>query len=140
MKQALALLPLIAIAFVGIDRTLGFHVAYSIAFGTISIMALMISLTFFWLWRRRETPLALGMSFSWAGAASVLGWWWLFHVLHEPDIMRDSAYLFVFLALYFVGAVLHFTVMQRSMGVSTVIFALPTFVAIALAALLSLAG
>ncbi|MBT8474962.1 MAG: hypothetical protein HKO95_03255 [Rhodobacteraceae bacterium] len=134
MKQAVFLLILIAGTFVALDLTLGYQLAYSIAFGTISVMAMMISLTFFWLWMRRETPLALGMSFSWAGAASVLGWWWLFHVLHQPVIMRESAYLFAFLALYVVGAVLHFTVMHRSMGVSLALFAMPILGAIGIAA------
>ncbi|MBT8456867.1 MAG: hypothetical protein KJO15_12275 [Alphaproteobacteria bacterium] len=134
MKQAVFLLVLIAGTFVALDLTLGYQLAYSIAFGTISVMAMMISLTFFWLWMRRETPLALGMSFSWAGAASVLGWWWLFHVLHQPVIMREGAYLFAFLALYVVGAVLHFTVMHRSMGVSLALFAMPILGAIGIAA------
>ena len=140
MRQALALLLLTAGIFVALEIWFGFHVAYSIALGTIVVMALMISVTFFWLWQRRETPLALGMSFSWAGAASVLGWWWISHVLHGPVGMKENGFLFVFLGLYFVGAVQHFVVMQRSMGIGIRAFALPVFGAILLAALVSLYG
>ena len=43
-----------------------------IAYRAMTLMAAMISLTFLWLWARRATPLALGMSLSWAGASSVM--------------------------------------------------------------------
>lgn len=138
MRQALSLLAIIAGVFALIDQVFGHHVAFSIAFGSIAVMAFMIALTFFWLWRRQETPLALGMSFSWAGAASVLGWWWLFHILHQPEAMRNSSMMFAFLALYFVGAVQHFTVMQRSMNVHMRLFTMPVLIAIAVAALIAL--
>ena len=140
MKQALVLLALVAGVFALIDRTLGHHAALSIAFGSIAVMALMIALTFLWLWRARATPLALGMSFSWAGAASVIGWWWLFHVLHQPAAMADSLLLHVFLALYFVGAILHFGVMRRSMGISAAAVFVPELAGVALAAWISLGG
>ncbi len=140
MRQALALLLLTAGIFVALEIWFGFHMAYSIALGTIVVMAIMISLTFLWLWQRRETPLALGMSFSWAGAASVLGWWWFFHVLHGPVVMNENGVLFVFLGLYFVGAVQHFVVMQRSMGIGIRVFVLPVLGAILVAAMVSLYG
>lgn len=140
MKQALALLVSVAAAFVGIDRAVGHHAALSIAFGSISVMAVMIAFTFLWLWKVRATPLALGMSFSWAGAACVIGWWWVFHILHQPAAMADSIVLNFFLALYFVGAMLHFAVMRRSMGVSGTAFFAPVALGIALAAFVSLGG
>ena len=138
MKQALLLLLLIAAVFVIIDLSYGHQIAFSVAFGSISVMALMISVTFLWLWRRRETPLALGMSFSWAGAASVLGWWWLFHVLEQPQAMQTSSAMLVFLSLYFVGAVQHFIVMQRSLNGSVLIMAMPVLLAIGLAGIIAL--
>ncbi|MEL6517961.1 MAG: hypothetical protein AAFQ39_09605 [Pseudomonadota bacterium] len=138
MKRACALFAVITAAFLLVHSALGFQMAYSIAYGMISVMALMISFTFLWLWRRRETPLALGMAFSWAGAASVLGWWWLYDVLERPEIMRSNAILFGFLALYFTGAVLHFVVMQRSMGVPATRFAWPVLFAMCLATILTL--
>lgn len=138
MKRACALLAVITTVFLGINTVMGFQMAYSIAYGMISVMAMMISFTFFWLWRRRETPLALGMAFSWAGASSVLGWWWLYDVLERPAMMRSNAILFVFLALYFTGAVLHFVVMQRSMGVPVGRFAWPVLMVMCLATALTL--
>ncbi len=100
------LIGLFALARTGLDyRTL-----YQISYGAFSIMAAMISLTFLWLWANKQTPLALGMSYSWAGAASVMGWWWIFTVLGQPTQMDQSQLLFVFLSLYFVGAIMHFTV------------------------------
>lgn len=134
MKQALILLGLVAAGYAALHLGWGRELAYSVAFGAVSVMAAMIAGTFFWLWRRRQTPLALGMGFSWAGAASVLGWWWVFHVLGEPRTMRESAVLLVFLGLYTVGAVLHFAVMQRSLHLRVGVFALPVLAAVALAA------
>jgi hypothetical protein len=139
MKQALFLFAIIASAFVVADITLGYEAAYSIGYGAISVMAVMISLTFLWLWRERATPLALGMSFSWAGAASVMGWWWIYNVLSAPNAMFQSWVLFVFLSLYFVGAILHFATMQRSMGLGTGAFVLPIGAAILLSGLIHFA-
>ncbi|MEL6644605.1 MAG: hypothetical protein AAFQ79_11775 [Pseudomonadota bacterium] len=138
MKRAVALFASITAAFLVIDAAFGFQMAYSVAYGAISMMAAMIAATFLWLWMRQETPLALGMAFSWAGAASVLGWWWLYDVLERPQIMRTSAVLFVFLALYFTGAVLHFIVMKRSMGLPYVVFVWPVCLAVSLAVVLTL--
>ena len=83
---------------------------------SVVAMALSMSGTFFWLWRAQATPLALGMGFSWAGTAGVLGWWWLFRLLDRPEAMREHAGLFVFVAAYFVGALLHFRVVGASLG------------------------
>lgn len=138
MTRAVSFFAAITAVLLMVDARLGFQMAYSVAYGAISIMAAMIALTFLWLWLRRETPLALGMAFSWAGAASVLGWWWLYDVLEKPAFMRTSAVLFVFLALYVTGAVLHFMVMKRSMGLPYAAFAWPVFLAIGLSAALTL--
>lgn len=122
MRQALVLFGFVILAFVGIDLILGHAVFHAIAFGSISVMAAMISLTFLWLWARRETPLALGMSFSWAGTASVLGWWWVHESTGSPDVAIANALLLVFAALHFVGAILHFSVIQRTMSLSLNMF------------------
>lgn len=139
MRQAFVLLGVVAGVFAVIDAVFGHHIAIVVAFGSISVMALMIAVTFFWLWRRRETPLALGMSFSWAGAASVLGWWWLFHVLDQPDSMRNGSIIFLFLALYFVGAIQHFRVMQRSMNLGAHALLFPVALAISISISASIA-
>ncbi len=83
-------------------------------------------MTFFWLWRKRATPLALGMGFSWAGTGGVLGWWWLYRFLGTPEAMVDNEFLFLFVASYIVGGILHFQVIVRSLGWRSLVALLPT--------------
>ncbi len=135
MKQALLLLAVFAMVFAASDAVFGYHVTFAVGYGALALMALMISLTFLWLWLERATPLALGMSFSWAGAACVTGYWWLFRAVGQPETLRENGLLFLFLSLYFVGAILHFGVMQRSMGLKTGVFAVPVVVAFVIASL-----
>ena len=125
MRQALALFGLAAAGFVLLDAGLGHQKAVLVAYGAVVAMALSISGTFFWLWRAQATPLALGMGFSWAGTAGVLGWWWLFRLLDRPEAMREHAGLFVFVAAYFVGALLHFRVVGASLGRRALILLVP---------------
>ena len=116
MKWAIAtLLVLVAVFQVG-HRTLGYDTAYQVGYGAIAIMGVCISLTFLWLWWVRATPLALGMAFSWAGAASVMGWWWVFNLLDHPVAMQQNPGLFVFLSLYIVGATMHFRVIEDALS------------------------
>jgi hypothetical protein len=124
---------LIGIAGVGVlaDWAFGYALTYAVGYGAFAIMAAMISGTFFWLWATRATPLALGMGFSWAGAASVMGWWWVYHLAAQPPAMAENAALFVFLGFYFVGAILHFVVIQRSMGMRRWVFVVPVVLAVA---------
>jgi hypothetical protein len=129
MRQALLLCLAIAGGLVAMDRVFGYEAAYEIGYGALALMAAMIAGTFLWLWYERTTPLALGMAFSWAGAASVMGWWWGFNLLDRPQAMVGSEVLFAFLSLYFVGAILHFSVMQRSLGLHGGVFAIPLLVA-----------
>lgn len=129
MRQALLLCLAIAGALVAMDRALGYEAAYEIGYGALALMAAMIAATFLWLWYERTTPLALGMAFSWSGAASVMGWWWVFNLLGGPEAMVGSEVLFAFLSLYFVGAILHFSVMQRSLGLHGGLFAVPIIAA-----------
>ncbi len=135
MKQALLLFGVFAAVFAASNAIFGYHVTFAVGYGALALMAVMISLTFLWLWVERATPLALGMSFSWAGAACVTGWWWLYRAIGEPESLRENGFLFVFLSLYFVGAILHFGVMQRSMGLKTGVFAVPVVIAFVIASL-----
>lgn len=116
MTKPVALLAVTMLTFFTSFTVLGYRTTYLIGYGAFTLMAATISLTFVWLWMRRATPLAMGMAFSWAGAASVLGWWWLYNMLHAPVWMQDSQILFPFLSVYFLGAVLHFEVIARSFG------------------------
>jgi len=111
-------------------RIFGYWPTYQVSYGAFSIVAAVIALTFFWLWARRSTPLALGMAFGWVGAASVMGWWWLYNLLGKPAVMSESVVLFVFLSVYFVGAVMHLELIGRSFGVSRVTALLPVGFAI----------
>lgn len=130
MKEPLILLGAVSVILMLTSGALGYHTAYSISYGAFSIMAAGISGTFFWLWARRTTPLALGMAFGWAGAASVMGWWWIYSLAEQPDGMKDSPVLFFFLAIYFVGSILHFQVIGRSFGTGRNFVWLPVAVAI----------
>ena len=125
MIQPLILLAVTGLIFLVLNQTLDYGMSYQIGYGAFTLMAAMISLTFLWLWARRATPLAMGMFFGWAGAASIMGWWWLFHVLHQPAWMEENPVLFGLLSVYFVGAVLHFQVIARSFGLPEGMFVWP---------------
>lgn len=138
MKQALALLFVIAAGFIWAEKSLGYRIVYEIGYGALTLMALMISGTFLWLWSERATPLALGMAYSWAGAAGVLGWWWFYHLLDAPNAMVDSEVLFLLLSLYFVGAILHFAVITRSLTFPAQSQVVPVAIAAVISALVHL--
>lgn len=125
MTKPAALLAVTMLTFFTSFSVLGYRTTYLIGYGAFTLMAATISMTFVWLWMRRATPLAMGMAFSWAGAASVMGWWWLYNAFHAPTWMQDSQFLFPFLSVYFLGAVLHFEVIARSFGARKWSFLVP---------------
>ena len=131
MKDAIRILGLATTGMLLIYALLGYQAAYEIGYGAFTVMAAMVSLTFLWLWMQRATPLAMGMAFGWAGAASVMGWWWVYNLLDGPVQMQGNAALFVCLSVYFVGAVLHFAVIGRSLGVDRMLWGLPVVMAVA---------
>jgi uncharacterized membrane protein len=133
MRIALFLLVASGSAFVAISLAFGYERAIAIAYGLVAAMALSISGTFFWLWRARATPLALGMGFSWTGTAGVLGWWWTYRLLNRPEAMVENIALFLFVAAYFVGAVLHFQVVGRSLGRKALLLLLPVILILTIA-------
>ncbi|MEM9969991.1 MAG: hypothetical protein AAF762_02675 [Pseudomonadota bacterium] len=133
MTRVLILLFIVAGLFSASLAQFGYWPVYQVGYGAFSLMAAMISLTFLWLWARKETPLALGMSFSWAGAASVMGWWWMFNVLSQPAAMAEHQVLFLFLSLYFVGAILHFAAIMRTFDFCVPGYAFPVSIALLLA-------
>ena len=117
MTQSITFLIVISAAFLTSNAVLGYDRTYSVGYGAFTLMAAMVSLTFLWLWARRATPLAMGMFFGWAGAAAIMGWWGVYNLLGHPAGMIDSPALFLLLAVYFVGAILHFKVIATSFGV-----------------------
>ncbi|UWP91225.1 hypothetical protein K3X13_08985 [Aliiroseovarius crassostreae] len=136
MKQAFALMMVIAVVLQLGYLWAGYEAIYQIGYGAITLMGLMISLTFLWLYVVRATPLALGMAYSWSGASLVLGWWWVFSVLGEPAWAAESPAHFLFLSLYLVGALLHFSVINRSFGLHGAMFLWPVLGAVCLSGLI----
>lgn len=136
MMDAARLLPITLVAIIAVNAGLGYEAAYEITYGAFTLMAAMVSLTFLWLWQERATPLAAGMALSWGGSAFVMGWWWVYNLLDRPAVMQDSSALFLCLAIYFVGAILHFALIGRSLGVSRSVWTLPVLLAIAVSATL----
>ncbi|PRY25923.1 hypothetical protein CLV78_10113 [Aliiruegeria haliotis] len=136
MKQALSIYIVVLAAMHTSFLLQGFLGTASIAYGALTIMAVMISATFLWLWAMRLSPLSLGMAFAWAGAAMVMGWWWLYALLDAPVWMLSSEILLVVLALYLTGAVLHFEVLETSFGYRRGAFLVPVAGALVLSALL----
>lgn len=135
MMKPIVMLIAIVTAFEGAAVIFGYALTYQIGYGAFSILALLISGTFLWLWVQRSTPLALGMAIGWGGAAGVMAWWWVYNLLQQPEWMQANPLLFVFLSLYLVGAFLHLEVIGRSFSLSRSATVAP----IAIAFLISLA-
>ena len=131
MTQPIFNLIAISAAFLTSNALWGYEATYAVGYGTFTIMAAMVALTFLWLWARRATPLAIGMFFGWAGAALVVGWWWVYALLGQPDWMLGNPTLFLFVAVYFVGAILHFKVIAHSFGLKGSIYYVPLVVSLA---------
>jgi hypothetical protein len=131
MKQALWLLGGTAAAFHAVEYLAGELVARDLGFCWIALMSALIALTFLWLWWERATPLALGMAVSWAGTASMMGWWWLQRPLERSDAASGDGLPLVFLSFQITGAMLHFEVMQTSMGYRRGAAAIPVLAAFA---------
>ena len=136
MTDSISLLMLATVAVLLVYAGLGYEAAYEITYGAFTLVAAMVSLTFLWLWLQRATPLAEGMALSWAGSASVMGWWWIYNLLNGPAGMHENAMLLLFLSVYFVGAIMHFSVIGRSLGASRNLWLVPVILAILASTLL----
>ena len=131
MKQVAILFAGVVGALLACAQIAGAREVVIVVYGAIALMALLISATFAWLWRLRATPLALGMSMSWAGTGLTLGWWWRVTGAQGLAPHSDTAVLLVFLSLLIAGAVLHFSVIQGTFGLRGVAFAVPVLGALA---------
>lgn len=116
MKQAVLLLALALVALEAGQRMAGHGAVVEIVYGAVTLMSLMISATFLWLWGERATPLALGMSFSWLGAGLFAGGFWLVELFDLGFTGWSGDATLLALGVYIVGAVLHFAVIHRSFG------------------------
>ena len=134
MKQATWLLTAVIAAFLTVTHFAGTHAAQSMGVGAIALMSGTIALTFLWLWWERATPLALGMAVSWSGTASMMGWC-VMPSLGRPEAMGGGALPLVFLSLQITGAMLHFEVMETSMGFRRGSAAVPALVVFAASAM-----
>lgn len=135
MKQALALTVALLLVLETGRLTLGDGAVMFVAYGGMAIMALMIAATFLWLWAERTTPLALGMALSWLGAGLLAGWWWADARWHLASDVPTPHGIYAVLAIYLVGVVLHFAVIQRSFGKHGLGFLWPVAVAFGVAVL-----
>lgn len=134
MRQAVILLVLAVLALEAGKVAVGREALVEVVYGAVALMSLMISATFLWLWGERATPLALGMSFSWLGAGLFAAGFWLVDLLGLPfGPWREDTAL-VALAVYIVGALLHFAVIHRSFGRHGMAFLWPVLAAITVSA------
>lgn len=136
MKQALLIYIVVLAATHSSFLMQGFIGTAEVIYGALTIMALMISAIFLWLWGMRLSPLSLGMAFSWAGSAMVMGWWWLSSQLDAPAWMDENELLLLVMGLLMTGAILHFEVLETSFGYRRGAFIMPVAGALALSAFL----
>lgn len=113
MKETALLFVLAWVALETLNAVFGFDAAYDMGYAMVASMALLISVTFLWLWRERATPLAAGMAFSWLGCAGVVGYWWVFSQLGRPPSPGlEREVLLLFVAFYLGGGVMHLRVIS----------------------------
>ncbi len=123
MSRSILLILSVYMVLSTINRTLGFDAAYDLGYGAISLVAIVISVTFAWLWRVRATPMAMGMSLSWAGCHGLVGSWWVYNQLgREPQSPFEHGLLFAFISLYVAGAVLHLSVISKAYFKTRLVF------------------
>jgi len=116
MKPALVLFFLLVLALEALAQGVGFSFAYTLGLGLFLVLALIIALVFLWLWKMRDTPLALGIGVAWSGGALMIGWALVFNLAGGPDWMVENHALFVILAVYLSGALMHFRVIGAAFG------------------------
>jgi hypothetical protein len=117
MKASLLLFSVFWAGLAALDQFLGYDTAYDAGYAAIALDAIVIAVTFGWLWHIRATPMALGMAFSWLGCAGLVGYWWLFNQLgRAPAIGLEKQALWPFLGLYLAGAVAHLRVIAGACG------------------------
>ncbi|MCO6382506.1 MAG: hypothetical protein JXQ91_00935 [Vannielia sp.] len=120
MTRALGLLAFILLALGVLARPFGFVPAMDLARAALVAMAATLSGTFLWLWREKATPLALAMTFSWAGASALLGWRVAQDVLGHPAWMVESPLLLGVLGVYLTGTLLHVEAIRQAFGLGHV--------------------
>ncbi|MBS8228375.1 hypothetical protein [Vannielia litorea] len=120
MIRALGLMIVILLALGLLARPFGLVTAQDVARAALATMAATLSGTFLWLWREKATPLALAMTFSWAGASTLMGWRVMQDVLGQPAWMGESPMLLGVLGVYLTGTLLHVEAIRRAFGLGQV--------------------
>ena len=120
MTRALGLLALTFVTFALVARPFGLTAAQDIARAAIVLLGLTLSGTFLWLWREKATPLALAMTFSWAGASALLGWWVVYDLWAAPAWMAAHPVLLAILGVYLTGTLLHLQAVRAAFGLGQV--------------------
>lgn len=120
MTRALGLMALILLVLGVLARPLGLVTAQDLARAALVAMAATLAGTFLWLWREKATPLALAMTFSWAGASALLGWRVAQDMLGHPAWMVESPLLLGVLGVYLTGTLLHVEAIRRAFGLGQV--------------------
>ncbi|SIN86879.1 hypothetical protein [Vannielia litorea] len=120
MMRALGLLAVILLALGLVSRPFGPPAAQELARVALVAMAATLAGTFLWLWREKATPLALAMTFSWAGASALMGWRLVQDLLGHPLWMGESPMLLGVLGVYLTGTLLHVEAIRRAFGLGQV--------------------
>ncbi|QDC09309.1 hypothetical protein FHY55_08665 [Oceanicola sp. D3] len=120
MIRALGLLAAILLVLGLLARPFGLVTAQDLARAALATMAATLAGTFLWLWREKATPLALAMTFSWAGASALMGWRVAQDVLGRPAWMEESPMLLGVLGVYLTGTLLHVEAIRRAFGLGQV--------------------
>lgn len=113
MKESILLFLGCWVGLTTLDQVFTYEAAYDVGYGAVALLALLISVTFSWLWRVRATPLAAGMALSWLGCAGVIGYWWIFSQMQRgPQEGFERELLLMFVALYLGGGIMHLRVIS----------------------------
>ena len=117
MRPSLLLFATVWAGLATLGAVFGFDAAYDAGYAAISLLGVIVAATFACLWRIRATPMALGMAFSWAGCAGLVGYWWIFHQVGRPPAEGiEHQILWACLSLYLAGAAAHLRVIADAHG------------------------
>ncbi|RVT85262.1 hypothetical protein DXV76_05690 [Rhodobacteraceae bacterium CCMM004] len=122
MRHAAALLVALGVAAAALGPA-----AVPALLALVAAAAWAIAASFLWLWSMRTTPLALGMAVSWSGVAGLAIW------ARRLPLPADGA-LAPLAAVCLTGAVLHLSVIARSLRAARAWPVAPVFLAAVLAA------
>ncbi len=125
MKQVFYLFLIVTIGLLLLSFCLGEMRALKLTFGTISLISILISLTFFWLWQSQATPLALGMSISWAGVGALCMMFYQLQLGAYIFQTSDTFFLPISVGMILSGAIVHLLVIQNTFNLRSWVYLVP---------------